>query len=163
MKEICKIMIFNLFIICSCYNRNKSNMPIEFDESGLAYIQKKLFSGIHLNYFDDGSIKSKNNYLKGIRHGEWVVYGYSGEILQSGKYIEAEKIKSRNLDRIKSIRKEVNIWNEGNNKNLDIYIYLLEDSLSEQKIIDLKKEIKTLDKYKDVIIQINKVIIENNK
>jgi len=112
---------------------NEESFILHFDNRGLAYDENNnLFTGVTSNFYENGKIKSRNTYLNGVRYGEWKIYGYSGEVIQHGEYMDNKKLGIDELDAFDCERIEVNKWFEGENQFLDIYIvnpkYRLEKS-----------------------------------
>jgi hypothetical protein len=96
--------------------------------------------GTSLDYYDSGKIRSECNFVNGQRNGEWKLYGYSGEIIQSGNYIDSKELNIKELENIKCDRIEVNLWNESEAINyIDIFIINPYDSLRISYKDSLKK------------------------
>lgn len=129
------VLLVFAFVFChGCSNPEKKaelhfNNGLAYDDNGL------LFTGVSVNYNDDGALSSKNTYVKGIRSGKWHVYGYSGEIIQYGEYIDKSELGIKELYTINCERVEINKWYEGNNPYIDIYIINPKEKLNMDSLV----------------------------
>lgn len=78
-------IIIILFILTGC----KSDISIdniEEREHGLSYIKgtNTLVDGRVVRKFDDGNTAEINHFKNGMPVGDWVAYGYQGEIISHG-------------------------------------------------------------------------------
>jgi len=60
-------------------------------------IKNNIEEGLWLDYFEDGTIKSKNNYNKGLKNGKVFEYYEDGNIRTIGKYWQGKKIDTLTL------------------------------------------------------------------
>lgn len=86
---------------------NKNGLFKYFNDSGIIakteiYLHGKLLTkglidedekrqGYWEEYYEDGKLKSKGNYIDGLRVDDWEYYFFDGKIKQKGKYLKGER------------------------------------------------------------------------
>lgn len=83
-------LIKSLLILSSIFMGCKNSVPIE----NLVFVNNKLytsegmtsFTGRGYSKFPSGTISNKITFINGVPDGEWVSYGYEGEVIQKGFY-----------------------------------------------------------------------------
>ena len=85
---ICQLCVFS----CTNYYTNEDIVTIK-GEKRIAS-NNRIFSGELRGFRDNGSISSIYNYVEGYRYGDWSHFGYKGDTIQYGEYIDDSELFS---------------------------------------------------------------------
>jgi len=117
-----KYLIISLLLI-GCFNHKVQISDLRILHNKYYYKEEKIpFSGIVISKFESGQVLNEINVQNGIPIGNWVAYGYDGEVVQNGTFRPFYLRKNR-INSITGIER-INLCptKEGNVSFIDLYI-----------------------------------------
>ena len=111
-----------LFVVAGCVNSTILVKDLVIKNSFFYKDSIELYSGHAFTKFENGRISNDILIKDGIPSGEWIAYGYQGEIVQKGSYrpVIFNYIRIEDLKRIQRIN--ICEVEEGSERFIDIFI-----------------------------------------
>jgi hypothetical protein len=149
-----KIFIVAISLIVVLWSCKPPTEPVsELTIIGYKYYKKqpkKLFTGIAITKFENGSISSSTEVKEGIPNGKWFDYGHKGEAIHEGEFfpllLDDSSIGIRNFERL-----NISIWKEGAYSFIDAFMVGQKISNQEIDTVKLKQRIELLLRQKNII------------
>ncbi|MES2618883.1 MAG: DUF3352 domain-containing protein [Bacteroidota bacterium] len=99
-SETDTLSVMDLFII----NHFQGNMNTVYFDNGKAHtvteMNGTIADGVFIEYYENGTIKMKGRYTKGLKNGTWKYYQPDGTFERKEKYINGEMKKQGLFDRL---------------------------------------------------------------
>ena len=114
-KVLASLVILGVLMGC----KNETCTDLVF-KNGMTYQYGEAYSGV-CNTYREGRLRSTQEYLDGLDHGEWIFYFSNGQIQTKGTFEKGKRIGIWSYFNEKGTLKQVSVFKNGVEISKEIY------------------------------------------